>query len=79
MAGLTWQSRRDDIEVLEILDRFDGDEVSATTIGREFGRSKSAILGIVHRTMTHVDRVGNCRCTKPENRNGGMPRRWWAE
>ena len=69
-------SRGDDLFLLELLACRDHDELSAAQIGKMMGKSRSAVLGIFHR-QRDGDIVA-CACVKPDNKDGGMPARWWA-
>ncbi len=65
-----------DMATLEVLDLwYQG--YSASEIAKQFGVSRSAILGLVHRVRADTDRFPS-EATKPENKDGGMPARWWA-
>lgn len=38
--------------------------------------SRSAVIGAIYRVREADAKVLDC-CSRPENRNGGMPKRWW--
>lgn len=69
-------TRQDDETVLKILHRIDVLGIKYGEAGAPFGKSRSAVSGMIH----HLRRqeVTACACEKPENRDGGMPTRWWA-
>lgn len=67
-------SRDKDILDLRILDMKEGDGLGGTEIGRRVGLSKNAVVGRLHR-LKHEPLP--CLCSKPKNRDGGMPRGWW--
>jgi hypothetical protein len=69
-------SRADDELLLTMLDMRDHEGVRPADIAAQVGKSKSAVCGLFHRVR--VQEVGG-ECRKPENREGGMPRKWWAE
>ncbi len=69
---------RTDREILETLDLHERQGLSAAQVGRRVGRSRSAVLGIVKRINDATDAVPDL-CARPENRNGGMPARWWED
>ena len=74
----TQQGQSSDLELLDILDMTDRLGVSATDVGRFFGRGRNAILGLIHRIHVDERKFDAAQiATKPENRNGGMPARWW--
>lgn len=65
-----------DHELLDILDRFYRQGQTGKAIGEVYGRSRNAILGAINRVRTD-DRAVEDVATKPENRDAGMPPRWW--
>lgn len=67
--------RSDDEEILQILHLRSTTDLSADEIGRQVGRSRSAILGIEKRIR---DAEIPCACSKPENMDGSMSPMWWA-
>lgn len=67
-----------DEQVLTMLDMWDRQGRRAAEIARHFGVSRSAILGLLFQVRLEADEH-RCACTKPENRDGGMPVRWWRE
>jgi hypothetical protein len=66
--------REDDLRTLEILQVIEVAGTGAAMAG--FGLSNSAVQGMRGR-MLSPKAVGPCACTKPENRDGGMPAGWW--
>jgi transposase len=77
MAGPT-KTRRDDIRDLEILHKAEVDGLVYAQIGQRYGMTRSAVGGLIKRFRDAADDVP-CRCRKLENRDGGMPARWWAK
>ena len=67
-----------DVDILRALDMHEGQGLTAAEAGRRMGVSRSAVLGVIHRINKDADRVP-CLCQKPENRDGGMPARWWQK
>lgn len=68
-------TRDDDLFALRLLDLRDNTGLSAKEIGDRVDLTRNAVLGRFHR-LKHDD--VECQCRKPENRDGGTPRRWWA-
>ncbi len=68
-----------DQQMLEILDKRERLGLSGAGIAEGLGVSRSSILGLLFRLNRETDlaEVGSI-VTKPENRDGGMPVRWWA-
>ncbi len=69
-------SRLDDEVALQILHLRDTTDLTAEHIGRRVGKTRSAVLGIVKRIRDEP--IAPCECLRPENRDGGMPPRWWS-
>ena len=65
-----------DREVLEILDLTERQGLSATVVAVRMRCSRSAILGLRYRINTASNEVEDL-AKRPENRDGGMPARWW--
>ncbi|MBO29518.1 MAG: hypothetical protein CML61_12325 [Rhodobacteraceae bacterium] len=66
--------RSSDERLLMMLDLREAEGLTAKEVGERFGVSKSAVLGAVSRVLkAEVP----CACTKPENQDGAMGRRWW--
>lgn len=74
MTGLT-PSRQDDETFLKILHRIDVLGMKYREAGAPFGKSRSAVSGMMHHLRQQ--QVMACECEKPENKDGGMPTRWW--
>ena len=71
-------SRAADLRDLEVMDLRDSGGLSAGGIAARIpGLTRGAVCGIWRRIDASADDA--CACTKPENRDGGMARRWWAE
>jgi hypothetical protein len=67
--------------MLDILDLFEGEGQTATEIAAMYGVSRNAILGVVHRVRQDLAKseAGGPAALRPENQDGGMPRRWWSK
>ena len=63
-----------DSEVLDVMHRATRGD-TYVSIGADYGVTRSAIAGMVMRIR---EAELPCACTKPENRDGGMPARWWV-
>jgi hypothetical protein len=72
-----------DLETLELLDALENKGMTrakaAVFLSEKFGRKVTfgAAVGQAHRVLKEADAV-ECLCQKPNNKNGGMPTRWWA-
>jgi len=72
-----------DREILEVMDAVDRQgltpRVVAGALSRTLGRkvTRDAVLGLVHR-ISRAHEATTCACSRPENCDGGMPKRWWA-
>lgn len=65
--------------MLEILDKSERVGLTGAKIAEGLGVSRSSILGILFRVNRDTDLAERGSIvTKPENRDGGMPVRWWA-
>ena len=79
MAGQPWS----DAEMLFVLEAFEqgltGGQIAAQ-LRVHFGtqRPRGAVLAVKKRATDAVLALP-CACEKPENRNAGMPARWWAD
>jgi len=82
----TAPSRSDDEGLLHLLDLRDEHGLTFTEMAERTGRTRSSIAGAFKRfrdgDMKFVQRCADqglpyCACQKPENRDGGMPVRWW--
>ncbi|MEL6467069.1 MAG: hypothetical protein AAFQ58_19075 [Pseudomonadota bacterium] len=71
-------TRQDDEHTLRILDTAAHDGTAAAR--EKYDMSNSAVQGLMGRTNARrPDRdPWQCEATKPENQDGGMPRKWWA-
>ena len=70
-------TRQDDLRMLEILDMRECAGMPVKEIAARLGMSKGAVCGAINRIGKAADAVP-CRCRRKANRDGGMPRRWWA-
>ncbi len=79
-------SRADDEGLLHLLDLRDECGLTFAEIAERAGRTRSSIAGAFKRfrdgdtkfVQQCADRgLPYCACQKPENRDGGMPMRWW--
>lgn len=68
--------RTDDERLLTIIDLKVKGRVSGPEIRRRFDLTNSALSGIMNR---YRQSFLPCACEKPQNCDGGMPDRWWAE
>ncbi|MBN9674624.1 hypothetical protein [Salipiger bermudensis] len=82
----TVPSRADDEGLLHLLDLRDEHGMTFSEISERTGRTRSSIAGAFKRfrdgdtkfVQKCADRgLPYCACQKPENRDGGMPVRWW--
>lgn len=76
MAGGQPPTRAEDEALLNLLYLREFDGMGMKEIGERVGMSKNAVIGQINRVMK--DMVP-CECRKPENRDGGMPNRWWKK
>jgi hypothetical protein len=65
-----------DREVLEILDLTERQGLSAAVVAVRMRCTRSAILGLRYRINAASNEVEDV-AKRPENRDGGMPARWW--
>ena len=72
----TTQRREDDERILAILCVMESESTKAAR--ERFGLSNGAVQSYRARYLKPVDATP-CACTKPENRDGGMIRRWWND
>ncbi len=70
--------RDDDLRILEILDLREGAGLPVKEVAHRLGVTKGAVCGVINRINRAADAVP-CRCRRKVNRDGGMPRRWWAQ
>jgi hypothetical protein len=65
-----------DREVLDILDLTERQGLSAAVVAVRMRCTRSAILGLRYRINAASNEVEDV-AQRPENRDGGMPARWW--
>ena len=69
------EGRKGDMRLLELLHMTECEGMTRKAAGKRFGMTKSAVIG-------QLDRIGKAMqpstATRPENRDGGMPAKWWA-
>jgi hypothetical protein len=65
-----------DREILEVMDLTERQGLSAAVVAVRMRCSRSAILGLRFRVNSDSDKVADV-AKRPENRDGGMPARWW--
>jgi hypothetical protein len=65
-----------DREVLDILDLTERQGLSAAVVAVRMRCTRSAILGLRYRINAASNEVEDV-AKRPENRDGGMPARWW--
>lgn len=65
-----------DEQMLTMLDLRDGEGLSASQIALRMRTSRSAILGVFYRVDTAHAAMAD-ETTRPENRDGALPRGWW--
>lgn len=80
-------NRADDVRLLKMLDLIAHEGLSRQAVADRLGVGRNSVIGQVQR-VTQAGRdfaalceargEPECQCRKPENRDGGMPRRWWA-
>lgn len=66
---MTPTTRDDDLSVLNLLDLRDHEGLTSTQIAARTGKTRSAVMGALHR----VDRARDPEAIQ----EGTMPRRWW--
>ena len=71
------QSRASDEHILQVLHLVEQRGISYSDIGSRMGTTRSAVSGIMNRYRESY--VDECECIKAENRDGGMPARWWVK
>jgi hypothetical protein len=74
-----------DEAILDVLDLHHNEGVTLTVMAAKYGRSRSAMCGIVFRINQDTDAAeaapvaeGETPAAYPKNCDGGMPRRWWV-
>ena len=70
-------SRESDILILTALDLRDHEKWTGGKIAKSLGTTRSAVMGFFYRVRKAE--ITDCACTKPENKDGGMGRLWWAK
>lgn len=75
---MTEPSRKDDERLLDVLDRWSHGEIKAAEAMALLGLTRGQWAGVKDRTIGSAARSA-CRCRRKANRDGGMPRRWWAK
>lgn len=74
-------SRSEDIVALELLDLADRQGLRGAELRRRMAEitrnswSNGRVQGLLSRLRLEPE---PCACARPENRDGGMPARWWA-
>lgn len=71
--GVEWTDR----QMLDALDLMERQGLSGAEVAVRVGRSRAAVLGMVKRIRDDLAAVPDLT-VKPENRDGAMPARWWA-
>lgn len=69
-----------DMQILDIMDLMDRCGLSGAQVAARYGRSRGSILGLRYRILRDLElseRGPTAR--QPENRDGGMPPRWWRD
>ena len=73
-----------DVQILDILDRCERQGQSMAEVAERYGMSRSAIAGVLKRVRDDLAVSetaplprGSVAAYWPENRDGGMPARWW--
>lgn len=73
------RARRDDERILMILHLLDVERAGPDAVGRESGKSRGQIAGMRNRATGAAAIARHpCECKKRENKDGGMPAKWWA-
>ena len=73
-------TRAEDELILQALHLFHNEGLTSTQVAQRIGKSQAAVCGIMKRVRdaNGPDEVA-CACRRTENRDGGMPPRWWAQ
>jgi hypothetical protein len=74
---MTEPTREDDERLLDVLDRWSHGEMKAATAMMLLAMTRGQWAGVKQRILTESARIP-CACRRKANRDGGMPRRWWA-
>lgn len=72
------KTRADDLKVLEIMHGREVLGLSMRDAAARVGVSRNTAIGLVKRVNEAVDAI-SCECRRKANRDGGMPKRWWAQ
>lgn len=78
MRGGEKHTRQDDMKDLRLLHLRECEGGSLTDCMEASGRSKGSVIGFQNRIRNEHAKC-ECHCTKPENKDGGMPDRGWAK
>ena len=66
--------------MLEILDRHERLGLTLEIAGAPFRMTRSAVSGVVSRVRIDTNASDRVQlAVKPENRDGGMPEKWWTK
>ena len=71
------RAREADELALNILHLRATTDLGTVAIAQRVGRTRGSVLGIEKR----IRDAGSapCACQRPENKDGGMPAKWWAK
>lgn len=75
---MTEPTRKDDETLLDVLDRWDSGEIKAADAMARLRLTRGQWAGVKHRTIGEAGQLP-CKCRRKANKDGGMPRRWWAK
>ena len=75
--GMKHHTREDDMRLLWMLDAHETCGQPLAEIARAEGVTRNTVAGLIYRVRREADAMA-CLCRRPENRDGGMPRRWWS-
>ncbi len=73
MMSATWS----DEQILDVMDRHERCGESTTAIAMSYGKTRNTTLGLIFRVRKAQAGHNDDKVVKPENRDGGMPARWW--
>ena len=82
MSGIL--TRADDLRLLEALDLRERLGMTFADVAMRMPRrdgyrmSRGGVIGILSRVVRAHEAIP-CNCVKPDNRDGGMPERWWGD
>lgn len=84
MMGLGATTMKPDGMVLDILDRVERQGQSMAAVAKAYGLSRSSVAGLLKRVRDDLAESealpaprGQVLAYWPENKDGGMPARWW--